>query len=236
MPASATSRTKPRAAVRQARLMKPSPAKRNARPATGAPSATKARRTAVAAKSTATSRPQLTHVAIHVWDLPRMAAFYEGVLGLIRSDEGRGANYPVDFIFLTADPTEHHQFVLVTGRPKDAGAGLVNQLSFRVGALAEVRATYQRAKGAGVEKFRVISHGNAWSIYFHDPEGNQIEVYTPTPWYIPQPHGDAFDLESMSDAQIYRWTEQLCRQDPKFQTRTQWVRATRAKLATRAGG
>lgn len=178
------------------------------------------------------SRPQFTHVAIHVWDLAAMGRFYEGVLGLVRSDSGRGANYPVDFIFYTADPTEHHQFVLVEGRPKDAGAGLVNQLSFRVESLAELRAVYQRAKDAGVGEFRTISHGNAWSIYFADPEGNRIEIYTQTPWYIPQPHGDPFDLETMTDAEIRRWTEALCRQDPKFQTRAQWVRATRARLAS----
>lgn len=28
------------------------------------------------------------------------------------------------------------------------------------------------------------NHGNAWSIYFADPEGNRIELYTPSPWYV----------------------------------------------------
>ena len=47
-------------------------------------------------------RPSLRHVAIHVWNLPKMAAFYEAVLGLIRTDQGHGgANAPVDFIFPT---------------------------------------------------------------------------------------------------------------------------------------
>ena len=64
-------------------------------------------------------RPSLTHAAIYVWDLPRMAAFYETVLGLERTDEGRATSAPVEFIFFTNDSSEHHQFVLVTGRPKD---------------------------------------------------------------------------------------------------------------------
>ena len=160
-----------------------------------------------------------------------MAEFYERALGLIRSDEGRGGGYTVDFVFFTADPTEHHQFVLVTGRPEGAGAGLVNQLSFRVESLADVRATYDRVKAAGVEVQRTVSHGNAWSIYFFDPEGNRIEVYCRTPWYIPQPHGDPFDFDKMTDAEIRKWTEGICRADAKFMTRAQWMKSQRAKLA-----
>ncbi len=27
-----------------------------------------------------------------------------------------------------------------------------------------------------------------------DPEGNGIEIFTDTPWYVPQPHGVPIDL------------------------------------------
>jgi len=175
-------------------------------------------------------RPMLTHAAIHVWDLPRMARFYEAVLGLMRTDQGHSANYKVDFIFYTADASKHHQFVLVTGRPRDVTFNVVNQLSFHVESLGEVREIHRRAAAAGASALRAVCHGNAWSVYFRDPEDNQIEVYADTPWYIPQPYGDPLDL-SLSDEEIRRRTEEACRRSPDFCTSEEWSRRTRARLA-----
>jgi catechol 2,3-dioxygenase len=174
-------------------------------------------------------RPMLTHAAIYVWDLPKMASFYETVLGLVRTDQGHSNNAGVDFIFFTNDASEHHQFVLVTGRPRDVKFSVVNQLSFLVGSLAEVREAYRRAQAMGAKVQRCVSHGNAWSVYIHDPEGNVVEVYTHTPWYVPQPHMDLIDL-TKSDDEIYRETEALCRKDPAFCTREEWVARTAARL------
>jgi len=175
-------------------------------------------------------RPSLRHVAIHVWDLPKMAAFYESVLGLIRTDEGHGGpNAPVDFVFFTAESHMHHQFVLATGRKEGATVSHLNQLSFHVEALAEVREVYRRAKAAGAGNIRTVSHGNAWSVYFLDPEGNRVEVYADTPWYVPQPHGDPIDLEQ-SDDEIRRQTEAICRRDPAFCTKEAWEARTRERL------
>jgi catechol 2,3-dioxygenase len=174
-------------------------------------------------------RPLLTHAAIYVWNLPRMAAFYESVLGLVRTDEGKGTSAPVEFIFFTNDASEHHQFVLVTGRPPEATFSVVNQLSFLVHSLAEVREVHRRAVAVGARIVRQISHGNAWSVYIEDPEGNQVEVYTHTPWYVPQPHAEVLDL-TRSDEQIYRETEAACRRDPGFCTREEWMARTSRRL------
>ena len=32
-----------------------------------------------------------------------------------------------------------------------------------------------------------VTHGNAVSVYFADPEGNGIEVFCDTPWHVRQP-------------------------------------------------
>ena len=58
-------------------------------------------------------------------------------------------------------------------------------------------------------------HGNAWSLYFRDPEVNRIEVYIDTPWHIAQPHHVTLDL-SLNDAEIYRRTEARVLADPTF--------------------
>jgi catechol 2,3-dioxygenase len=68
-----------------------------------------------------------------------------------------------------------------------------------------------------------LNHGNALSIYFADPEGNTIEVYLDTVYYVAQPHGDPLDLEKTDD-EIFAETEAICRADPTFLMRDDWER------------
>jgi catechol 2,3-dioxygenase len=163
------------------------------------------------------ARPQLRHLGIHVRDLAAMEKFYTEVLDLIATDRGAGKTFRNDFVFLTGAPDQHHQLVLVSGRAPD-GASTVNQISFKVASLGELRAMHARIRAAGVEPIRPVNHGNAFSIYFPDPEGNFVEVYMDTPWHVPQPHADPLDF-AQSDAAIMAETERRCRAEPGFQPR-----------------
>jgi catechol 2,3-dioxygenase len=158
-------------------------------------------------------KPQLSHVGIYCVDSDTMIRFYEEALGLAVTDRGISSSAKQPITFMSANPTQHHQFVLVQGRAKDAPS-TINQLSFKVGSLAELRAVAGKVSTRGI-KIRQTSHGNAWSIYFLDPEGNQIEIYLDTQWHVAQPHGDPIDF-SKSDADIYAETEQRVRADPTF--------------------
>ncbi len=160
-------------------------------------------------------KPQLGHVAIFVRDLALMRDFYSRVFGLTVTDEGPHPTAPVEMIFMSADPEEHHQFVLVSGRPDVAEFNVAQQLSFIVESLDELRAMRDGVVEARLEIERTVTHGNAWSIYFNDPEGNYVEVYVHTPWYIPQPHGHPFDLDQ-PEAEIRRQTEAHCRTHEGF--------------------
>lgn len=173
--------------------------------------------------------PQMSHCAIYVRDLDRLTAFYSEVLGLVVSDEGRGMSFEADFVFFTGDPDKHHQFVLVTGRPEGVPS-TVNQISFRVDSLAQLRAIRDRAAKSGAPKIRPLNHGNALSVYIEDFEGNTIEVYLDTPWYRPQPCGYPLDL-SESDEDIMRKTEEICRAHENFMTRAQWMAEVSARIA-----
>ena len=82
----------------------------------------------------------------------------------------------------------------------------------------------------GVQGLRAVNHGNAWSVYFPDPEGNTIEAFLDTPWHVPQPHGEALDLDK-SDADIIAQTEAACSQDPDFMPRPDWDRVHAKKLS-----
>lgn len=57
------------------------------------------------------------HVGLFVRDMERMERFYAGYLGLIVTDRGDlgGAR----LVFLSRDASEHHQVVLVSGRPAE---------------------------------------------------------------------------------------------------------------------
>jgi catechol 2,3-dioxygenase len=76
---------------------------------------------------------------------------------------------------------------------------------------------------------RTITHGNAWSIYLFDPEGNRIELYTPSPWYIEQPYGVPIDL-SQSESDILAQTEKLIQDDPTRVSKQEWSQGLKAKI------
>lgn len=160
-------------------------------------------------------KPQLTHVALFTRDLDRMVDFYSKVMGLTVTDEGSALSAPSRMVFMSADPGEHHQFVLLGGRADGAADNVAQQISFLVESLDELRAMRDLVSLAGLHINRTVTHGNAWSFYFDDPEGNQIEIYTHTPWYVPQPHAYPFDL-SLTNEEIIARTEAHVRDDPQF--------------------
>ena len=142
----------------------------------------------------------LGHVGIYVHDLMKQRDFYSRVMGLEIADEdieGRG------MVFLSAHPDEeHHEFVIMKGRTGDASAQVIQQLSFKVDTLAELKDFHTVFKNEGVEIQRTVSHGNAFGMYATDPEGNTIEVYYKTGFPVPQPHGDPVDLDTSEEELI----------------------------------
>jgi catechol 2,3-dioxygenase len=169
-----------------------------------------------------------SHMGIYVRDLERMAKFYREVLGFTETDRGNLGT--VQLIFLSRDPTEHHQIVLASGRPEEATYSVINQLSFRVPDLPTLKYVHQRAIAEPeVSDMHPATHGNAISIYFRDPEGNRLEVFLDTPWYCEQPLREPVDL-SEADGVIMAKTEALARSRPKFQDRSIWQAALAAKI------
>ena len=50
-----------------------------------------------------------------------------------------------------------------------------------------------------------MSHGNTWSVYFTDPEGNGIEIFCETSYHVAQPAGEPWDTNSTED-ELRAWT------------------------------
>jgi catechol 2,3-dioxygenase len=176
-----------------------------------------------------TSVPEFSfsHMGIYVSDPARMEDFYTRVLGFAVTDRGMLGSTPL--VFLSRDPREHHQIVLAAGRPGAAGFNPINQVSFRMADFAGLREMHRRLAGEGVKELAPVSHGNALSVYFKDPEGNRIELFVDTPWYVQQPLRVPMDM-SGSDAEIWDWAERLARQQPGFQPVEEWRSALKAKL------
>jgi catechol-2,3-dioxygenase len=135
----------------------------------------------------------LGHVGLFVRDPAVMVEFYRDFLGMQVTDRGED-----DWIvFLSARPQqEHHELALVK-RPEVKSE--VQQVSFRVASLTDLRAFWQQIKERGYSVDRVVNHGIAFGCYLRDPEGNRVEVYWPTGRDYPQPHGDPIDLDRSED-------------------------------------
>src|SRR5512134_543726 len=179
-----------------------------------------------------TPRISFSHFGLYAADLAKMEDFYTRFMGFTVTDRG-ALEVPggkVDLVFLSRDPREHHQIVLASGRPADLPFNVVNQLSFRVDSLADLRALHARLQREPVTDIRPISHGNALSVYFRDPEGNRVELFVDTPWYVEQPVRVPLDM-NLSDSEIWAWAERDAHSRAGFMPVEEWRAGLRAKLA-----
>jgi len=172
---------------------------------------------------------QLSHIGFLVYDLEGMIAFYNRVLGLVVTDRGP-YRMGGEIVFMSATPKEHHQVVLVSGRNDTRHVSIVNQISFHVDTLEDLRTFYAMLVAEKVKEMAPRNHGNAWSVYFHDPEGNRLELYTPSPWYVAQPFGKDLDLTEPVQTIMAR-TEAMVRAEPTLTTREAWAGRIAATLA-----
>lgn len=172
---------------------------------------------------------ELGHVGIFVEDMDRMIAFYERVMGYHVNDRGAPPLGGSEMAFMSRNPDEHHQLVFQVGRPKGVPSQVV-QLSHRLASLADLRTMHEIvAAEREASDIQIRAHGIAWSMYFKDPEGNVIECYVPSPWYVHAPSAIPFDF-AMSDEEIFEFTRKSLQVRPDFKTFEQWKRDTQAKL------
>ena len=172
-------------------------------------------------------------MGIFVRNVERLERFYTHVFNLLVTDRGVGQLLKHDLVFLSADPTKHHQLVLASGRGPEA-LSTVMQISFKVQTLRDLRRIANLALAEGATRLRTMDHGNSWSAYFADPEDNTVEVYLDTPFHVPQPYARGLDL-SQPDAHIVAETERLCRLAPGFMLREDFSRSLQIRLEEGGG-
>ena len=157
---------------------------------------------------------RFTHFGFWVTDLERMADFYQKLFKMHRTDEGyiEGHDLKADLVFLTRDPMVHHQIVLIGGKPEEISFNVINQISFLVEALSDLRKFWNILENKqDISDLYALTHGNAWSVYFKDPENNRVELYVDTDWYVEQPFRDELDFK-LTDKEIMQNREKIVNQ------------------------
>ncbi len=122
----------------------------------------------------------LGHVNIYVRNVSDAHRWYEDILGLHTYDliAGRAA-------FMSADLDESHEIALMevgadAPAPQQGQVGL-NHMAWRMESLDDLKELYGRLKEKQVPIDHVSDHGLSVGVYFHDPDGNGIEVYYEAP-------------------------------------------------------
>jgi catechol-2,3-dioxygenase len=169
-----------------------------------------------------------SHIGLFVTDIAKMADFYTRVLGLTVSDRDKRADGS-EIVFMTSDPREHHQVVLASGRPSDLKFSMIQQISFRMPSLPALRKMYDALQKEKLEELGPVTHGNAISCYFRDPEGNRLEVFIDMPWHVPQPFRIPLEM-GRSDEELLTFVEDSVRAIPGFISRAEWSAGMAKKI------
>jgi catechol 2,3-dioxygenase-like lactoylglutathione lyase family enzyme len=115
---------------------------------------------------------KLAHIVFRTMQFQAMCDFYLMFLN------GRVA-YGNDFVSFIRYDDEHHRVVILAipglspAQPRAVG---LEHYAFTYDSMGALLANYVRLKTAGIEPDWCINHGFTTSIYYRDPDGNQIET------------------------------------------------------------
>ena len=160
-------------------------------------------------------RLEVAHAVLYVHDVDDMIDFYSETLGFEVTD--RGPLGRDEIVFLSQNANDHHQVAFITGRPEPDPSNSVHHVAFRsAGTLDDLKSLKKVLEAnARVTQIMPLTHGNAWSVYFRDPEFNGVEVFLDTPWHVRQPQGEPLDLDKSND-EIIEFTRAHFSEEPEF--------------------
>jgi len=123
----------------------------------------------------------LGHVVFYVKNLERSLAFYRDVVGF----EEIGTTFGGKAAALTSGRT-HHELLLievgdVPGPPSGMRRGLYH-IGIKIGdSLQDLRLAKHDLEQAGIAISGMSDHTVSHSLYLHDPDGNEVELYVDVP-------------------------------------------------------
>ncbi|KAI1774505.1 Glyoxalase/Bleomycin resistance protein/Dihydroxybiphenyl dioxygenase [Hypoxylon cercidicola] len=118
------------------------------------------------------SPARLTHVLLRTARFRPLVEFYKALLGahvVLETSE---------LAFLTYDD-EHHRIAIAAfpdcGDRVRSGAGL-EHIAFSFDSLGDLVTSYRQRKARGILPLWCVNHGPTTSMYYQDPDGNQVEM------------------------------------------------------------
>lgn len=114
---------------------------------------------------------KLAHVVLRSAKIEEARDWYVDVLGCeVMFDGG--------FVCFLSYDDEHHRVALVSApdAPAPAGHSGLEHVAFTYAGLGDLVATYRRLAAKGIEPYWCINHGPTTSLYYRDPDGNQVEL------------------------------------------------------------
>ncbi len=126
---------------------------------------------------------ELGHVVFYVRDLQASLRFYRDVLGFHVVGDAFGGKAAA---LVAGNHRTHHEMLLIEvgnapGNPPGRRRGLYH-IGIKVGdSMDELRQVVADLKKAGVRIDGTSDHTVSWSLYLHDPDGNELELYCDNP-------------------------------------------------------
>jgi catechol 2,3-dioxygenase len=133
---------------------------------------------------------QLGHVNLLVQDPREAARFYRELLGLEQILEG-SIDALGDFVFLARRADDPLPLIALSTRPE------ARHCALEVESLDALRHVLAAARASGRQPSFALDHQCSVSLYFHDPDGNAVEVFWATGRAADDPTPRPFDPDEL---------------------------------------
>jgi len=118
------------------------------------------------------SPKKLSHIVLQTNRRREMIDWYCTVLGA-------EILYEAERISFISYDNEHHRVAFLDPGPlteRQPNAAGLNHVAFTMGSLDDLTENYLRLKELGIRPHRCVNHGVTTSMYYHDPDNNQVEL------------------------------------------------------------
>lgn len=124
------------------------------------------------AAAKAISPERLAHFVLRTSRFEELVDWYQTVLGATPA-------FKNDLLAFLSYDEEHHRVAILAVpdlQPSPEGVAGVHHNAFTYATLGDLMQTYERLRDIGIKPVFPINHGPTTSLYYADPDGNQIEL------------------------------------------------------------